>query len=87
MVVNDTVHYNVYIRNLTSADICIDTIMTSCECVKLVNRIHLLKHGTRDSIKVQFVPDSEGYISRGLSLRYNGIVENVIIEGYVQPGT
>lgn len=80
----DTLYYDVRIRNLSSTEIKIDKLMTSCECVSVEKGIERLKPNQIDSIRVRFITESAGYISRGFSIKYNKKVKNIIIEGYVK---
>ena len=80
----DTLYYNVKVMNLSTAEIHIDTLVASCECVSIEKGIKLLKANQIDSVKVRFVAETSGYISRGFSIKYNKKVKNVIIEGYVR---
>lgn len=80
----DTLFYDVKIMNLSSSEIQIDKLMTSCECVFVEKTVERLRPNQIDSIRIRFIPESEGYISRGFSIKYNKKVKNVIIEGYVK---
>lgn len=80
----DTLHYNVKVMNLGTSEIHIDTLVTSCECVSIEKGVKLLKPNQMDSVKIRFVAETSGYVSRGFSIKYNKKVKNVIIEGYVR---
>lgn len=82
--VGDTVCLNVLLENRSSNVLHIDTIMVSCECVKTLTDIRFLNPMEQESLKVQFVPLQAGYVSRGLSIRYNKRVKDIIIEGDVK---
>lgn len=75
----------IYIKNLYSDTIHIDTITTSCECVTMIRKIKKISPNQKDSIIFKFKSEETGYISRGLSILFKDRQEpfQIIIEGEI----
>lgn len=81
--INEVLNKSIAVENKSADTINIDTIVTSCECVSILKKVHRLLPYQKDSIVFTFNVDQAGYISRGLSIKIGNEITSIILEGEV----